>query len=383
MDFPTRRDLFRIAADAALVNQPRVSRATIYRDGSTINIELAAMSAVGDEVIGKLVRVEAGLFLDSAQFLALDRLVFDRWGMLRKPASPGLVDLIFYYRDGTGRGFNLTIPAGTICTTADGTQVATTAAVTLRSGTTAVIVGARTVLAGEDQGLLPDTVTGIASSIPQAPAELVVNNPLASVGQSNEEPDDDLRARARAFYTTLVRATLEALIAGAASVPGVRRSDAFESLDSLGRPFGDVEVVVSDTFMESFVDTGVIPPGYAALSPRLSAAVTETLQQYRAAGVGVRVTTAIPRIVSVQLVLAVRAGVADPQAVVELARALVVVYVNAQGPGVPLTNAAVFDVLRLVSGLDINACSVVAPPATIVPTRFEVVRTTLANVAVL
>ena len=73
---------------------------------------LAVGVAVGDEVIGQLIDVIAGAFLDSARGEALDRLVFDRYGLLRKQAASSLGTVNFITTTPTASSF--TIPEGTV-----------------------------------------------------------------------------------------------------------------------------------------------------------------------------------------------------------------------------------------------------------------------------
>ena len=87
MDAPSYDDLRRIARDEMLSRSQSLTLEVIERDGSEANILSHGIAAVGDELAGALTRVAAGLYLDSAQGRALDKLVFSKFGLVRRPAS--------------------------------------------------------------------------------------------------------------------------------------------------------------------------------------------------------------------------------------------------------------------------------------------------------
>ena len=101
-DLPVFEDLFRIARDEAMLRNGRISREAIEREGMDANILMAAGTAIGDEVVGQLGALEAAVFLDSAKGAALDRLVFDRYSLVRKPASAALGTVTFTTTAPTG-----------------------------------------------------------------------------------------------------------------------------------------------------------------------------------------------------------------------------------------------------------------------------------------
>ena len=65
-DFPTRLDLFRIARDEILSLNSKLSLESVERDGSDVNILVNSDTAIGEEVVGQLIDVASGQFLDSA-----------------------------------------------------------------------------------------------------------------------------------------------------------------------------------------------------------------------------------------------------------------------------------------------------------------------------
>ncbi len=205
-DFPTRNDLFQIAADQALVLNGSLSPDVVNRQGSDANILLAGASAIGEEVVGQVVDVESALYLDSASGSALDRLVFDRYGLLRKPAAPAVGTVQFSTATVNPAPFN--IAPGTLLATAAGVQFIVTANALFPASTVGPItVNVQSTLAGFDQQASIGTITSIVSSITGAPDGLTVTNTLATAGAADAESDPSLRNRAQQFFVTARRGT--------------------------------------------------------------------------------------------------------------------------------------------------------------------------------
>jgi uncharacterized phage protein gp47/JayE len=93
MDRPTFSDLFQIARNQVMLANPRLT--AVDREGSDVNALVASVAAVGDEVAQQVAYVAAASFLDTANGSALDRLVFDRYGLVRKPAAAALGNVYF------------------------------------------------------------------------------------------------------------------------------------------------------------------------------------------------------------------------------------------------------------------------------------------------
>jgi uncharacterized phage protein gp47/JayE len=373
-DAPNFNDLFRIGRDEVLAGGSRLSLEAVERAGSDANVLLAAGAAAGDEVVAQLVEVEAGQFLASARGQQLDRLVFDRYGLLRKPAASALGTVVFSLP--TAAASTFTIPSGTLLSTADGVQFVTTGVASFLEATTSVSVFCRSVLAGLAQQAQKNTITNIMGAIPSAPAGLTVTNPLATGGADDVEKDEALRDRARRFWTTARRGTKAALEAAATGVPGVQRATALDVIDASGRPARLVELIVSDAFTDALVDQGVNPPAYQAQSNALSNAVFAALDDVRPAGTYVQVLVAQAVLQGVKLQLRFNAGV-DADLVALNARAVVVALINALAPGAPLLVQAIYDALELVPGLVFTGDEVTSPVADILPKPLQVLRTSL------
>lgn len=378
MDFPTRQDLFRAARDEVLRLNGQLTREAVERAGSDANIILNAAVAAAEEVVGTLIDLCAGQFLDSAEDEALDRLVFDRYGLLRKQPAAALGTVEFTTVAANPVAF--TIAAGTILSTAEGIQFVTTLATSFSAGSTGpVYVPVRSVLAGADQQASIGTITSIISSIGGSPGDLAVNNTVATAGADNEESNSSLRDRARRFFTASQRGTIGAIESAALATPGVNRASAVEVLDSSGRPGRFVQLIVSDRFAEALASLGVGDPSFDAQSQQLGQQVFFNLGEFRPAGTFIQVIVAQVILQSVQLQLTFAAGVNADTVALE-ARAVIVNFINELQPGESFVPADAVEALRNVSGLIITEDEIQSPLGTVVPAPTQVIRATLSIV---
>jgi uncharacterized phage protein gp47/JayE len=378
-DFATFSDLFRVARDELLLRNAKVSRDAVEREGTDANILMAAAAAVGDNVVGQLAQVAAATFLDSAKDAALDRVVFDRYGLVRKPASASVGTVQFTTTAPAGTTF--TIPVGVRLSTPDGIQFVTDESVVFSAGTVGPLACAvRSVLAGGNQNVKASRITSIATAVTSQPTDLVVNNPFATAGGDDSEDDTSLRDRARRFFTTVRRGTLGALEEAALGVPGVRKAKAFEVVDSFGRPARVVQLVVTDAFTEQFIDFTTLPPRYQVQSQLLSVQVFNALADVRPAGTFVQVIVANVVLQSIQLTLAFNAG-ADVNAAALQARAAVVTYVNALVPGAPIVISDLLAKVTNTPGLAPSGNGIVSPVGDVIARPAQVLRTSLGLVA--
>lgn len=383
MDFPSFPTLFQIARNEALVRNASLTRDAIEREGSDANILVASACAAADEVVGQLTNVAAGLFLDSATGEQLDRLLLDRYGLLRKTAAASQGTVAFSTTATVGTTF--VIPAGTLLSTASGQRFATIQAVTFASGGTGpVYAGVRSLLAGAEQQAAIGTITNITGQFLNQPTDLTVTNTEATFGAADAESDADFRERGRAFFTTVQRGTLAALEQGALSVPGVVKANAYEVVDLQGRADKYVMLAISDQFTDTLADLSVSPPVYETQSDQLAQTVYNALQDYRPVGVYVKVQVAQVQLQQVLLALSFEAT-ADVDAVSNSARSAIVRYMNQMGPGDTVLLADMLLALKNVSGLMFTGTeapgAVILSPTTDLPMNpLQVARTTLALV---
>ena len=377
MDRPTYQDLFRIGRTTITASPSQITTAVVDREGSDANILVATAASIGDEISAQVARVGGSAFLDTATGADLDRLVFDRYGLSRKPASAALGVVRFSLASAPVSNF--LIPAGTLLSTPDGRQFVTLFDDTFLTTSTFLDVNVRSVLAGSSQMAASNSITSIISYPPTAPAGLTVTNPLATAGGNNQESDSEYRARARIFYTTLRRGTRAALEQAALAVPGVRTARAFEILNDAGGPGGIVELVISDGYTDALANTGSTIPAYDTQSDALAAAVVETLDDVRACGVFVRCRVAQVILQPVILQLSFIAG-ANVDTVAGLARAAITNYVNQLQPGADFELNAANAILDSIAGLAFNASAIASPTGNVVVGNYQVLRTNLALV---
>lgn len=380
-DFPNASTLFQIARNEALAKNGRLSRDAFDRQGADANILAAAMAAVGDEVVGQLVDVAKGLYLDSAEGEQLDRLVFDRYGLIRKPASAALGSVQFTTATAAPAAF--TIPNGTKLASSDGLQYATVGDSVFPLGSVGpIVVMVQSVLAGINQAAKAGTITSIVDQISGAPSTLAVVNTLATDGADDAESDDSLRARAQRFFSTARRGTMQALVAGALATPGVRTAQGFEVLDSYGRPARFVQLFISDAYTDKLAIFSTVPPAYEAQSAAIVQSVQNTLNEYRAAGMYVDVQVAQVVMQPILLQLQFQAGV-DVNQTAYLARVAAVNYVNNLAPGAPIRVADLRQAVQRTPGILITGQEVASPPGDVVPKPLQVLRTSVQIVTAL
>jgi len=385
MDFPTQTDLQNIARNEIAARNPQISVDAVQREGSDANVLTASAAAVGDECIGQLVDVSASLFLDSASGTDLDRLVFDRYGITRKPAAAAIGSVQFTTTAANPAAF--TINAGVQLATPTGQIFVTIAPVTFPLGSTGpVTASVRSTLAGANQQAAANTITAITSQITGSPSDLAVNNPLATAGAADDETDSSLRTRARAFFINARRGTLAAIQAAALAVPGVVTAETFEILDANGFPGREVLLVISDTFTAQLAQQNVNPPTYQQQSQILAQTVFAQLDDVRPAGIFVDVQVAQVILQPITLALTFSAG-ADVDSVTQQAIAAIVNYVNGLSPGQTLQYGranppvGLIGQLATVSGLIVSGADVISPPGDVVPTSLQALRTTPLLVA--
>lgn len=331
---------------------------------------------MADRTVGQLVMVAAGLFLDSAEGQALDRLVWDRYSITRKPAAPAQVNLQFSLSAPASVSF--TIPVGTILSTSDGIQFETVVAGSIAAGGSGpIFIAATSLLAGANQQVKAGTVTNIVSQIPNAPTGIMVTNNFASAGAADREQDSALRDRARRFWVTAQRGTLAAIEAGALAVPGVVRANALEVLDGNNRPGRWVFLIIADNYTDALANLNQTSPAYATQSQALAVTVFNALNDVRCGGIFVQVQVAQVVLLQISLSLTFGAGV-DTVATANQAMAVVAAYTNQLDPGDTWVPSAAAATLRQVPGLVITGNEIALPLGPVVPKSLQVIRTTSA-----
>lgn len=205
-------------------------------------------AAMADAVIRFAAQAFKETFIDGATGDALTTLVNDHYNLQRNAAIAAQGGVTFSRTTATAAG---TIPTGTILATsfdADGNSIeyelledVTIPASGLGPFPSSGSASVRALTSGLASNAEAGTIDRLISTIVFEPT-LTVTNQAATAGGTDEESDEDLRTRARNFFTTLRRGTLAALEFGAIQTPsaGVAVATATENTD------GTVTVRVTD-----------------------------------------------------------------------------------------------------------------------------------------
>jgi uncharacterized phage protein gp47/JayE len=362
-DIPTQRDLFLVGRQEGVLLPTRFTRAIIDTLGSDINTIIQIASAMGEEGVRFLQAGLNELTLANSKGEALDRLVYDLYQLSRKEATNAIVPLELTRTNTVG----FTVAAGSRFGTVDGITFATLSDVAFGAGELGPFtVNATADITGVDGNVGEGSISQVITTAEDS--TLAVTNPSAASGGTEQESDDDLRARARDFFVTARRGTRAAIEFGALQADRVAQATAVETLDqTTGLPGCRVQLYVSD------------PNGQA--NTALTDEVVESLDEYRALGVPVLVIPAVPQYVTIVASgLQFESGANTSQVLDDAANALVA-FINATPPGEILRRADLHRVLAGVSQLIVPDGSLSEPAGDLVPTTGTVIRTTRDRVA--
>jgi uncharacterized phage protein gp47/JayE len=367
MDFPSRLDLYQLARTYVLTRAQKIDPAQVDVSGSDANLYTGIASVVGYQLILSLMSNINALLLDGAYDEDLDRYGIDRYQLPRKGAAPA-VGVVRIYRASTTGGSG-SVPPGTALNTLNGIQYVTTETAAFGPFTLTTTVGVQAVQAGKTPQVGANQIRQFAVPGALFDQSLQVNNDDPTAGGEEQEDDDTYRERIRQFWNTARRGTLSAIQFGALTVNGVVSATADEVIGSTGNPARVVQLRIADSSGQS--------------SAPLAAAVVQALDDYRAAGIAVIVTTSVPQLILIQLHLTFGGGV-DTAATTEAVRNAVVAFVNGLGVGQTLYRSALYVVLQRFtdSGLIVNENTIVAPTGDLVPDLGLTLRTTFENVTI-
>lgn len=291
-----------------------------WNQGSTLDAVIGGGAVIADEVLRLLLGRFAAQFVDTARGDDLDALAADRFRLTRKAAAAAVGSLTFA-QSGSAPD-PVTVPAGTVCrATVNGRSVSfeTLSDVVVPALGGEAPARAQCTETGSAGNVDVDTITVVVDTIVGA-VDLTVTNDERFVGGMAAELDPAFRDRIRRFFTTQRRGTVAALEAGALNVAGVSFvtiSEAFVAPEDGGY----VAVYVGD------------PDGRG--NAALADAVEEELENWRSAGVEVRVEAAEREEIPLELTITIRRG-SDQGTLAGLIRAAILAYTDNIGPGVTL-----------------------------------------------
>lgn len=286
-----------------------------FNEGDVALAIVHAGAAMADRTIGYGAQLFKATFLDLATAADLDTLAYDRYNLVRVPATAAQVVLSFARTSGGAAG---TIPAGTQVKTVQGvgdTEVVYT--------TDAVINvpladnGPFTIAATASQtGTAGNVAAATLTEVGALFDTFTVTNVAAAAGGNEAESDQTLRQRCRAFYQTLRRGTKAALEFGAKQVASVR----FAAVNEDGS--GAVTVVVADQDGGSTIE--------------MVSDVETELEEWRCAGIPVTVEGGTPYEVDLDITLEAATGFVVAIAAADIVTAIEA-RLNAAQPGQTVT----------------------------------------------
>lgn len=366
-DLPTRLDLYSGGRQYMLQRAQKIDPSMVDVSGSDANLFLGSASVMGDACVKQLGYATSRLTLDGSFDEDLDRYVWDRYQLTRKGASPAL-GMVRLYRAAATAGAG-TVPAGTKLTGLGNVEYVTTQPASFGSSQLDnVFANVRAVQAGKSTQVGENNLQRIANAASLFDTTLRVNNDSTTAGGEDQEDDDTLKNRVRQFWTTSQRGTLAAIQFGALTVPGVVSAVAIEALSPVnGLPARLVNLYISDS------------SGVASLP--LAQQVIAVLNDYRAAGIPVVVSTSIPTIQGIVLALSFAAGV-DGVTLGNQIQAAIVEFVNTLPVNGPLYIVQLNSVLQrfFADGLIPNQSSIVSPAFDVVPAVGQTIRTMASSV---
>lgn len=360
MAAPTFQDIYDMGKAEAILRRPDLA----VKEGDISDMFLAGAAAMADRVVGYAAERFNATYLDGARGDDLSRLTDDHWNVQRQTAnkSTGTVTITRSSADATATSY----PVGAAVATARDAQGNEVRYLLTQAATWAVSTnGARTVnveaeVAGVASNLSAANLITRMSTSPPAGGSYAITASSSTAGGTEDETDDELRARARAYPATLRRGTISALEQGALGVSGVKKASAVEDdsgaltvyvTDAAGGATGG-SVIVSD----EVVDDGSMTHDVAI-----------ELEEWRAAGSLVTVTGGTLQSVNVTVQLTVRAGTNVAQLVTQV-QATVESTVNRLRIGETLYKSLIQTAARLVDPDNILECTVTLPLTDTAPT---------------
>ena len=351
MTFANRQDLFAVGR-AAIAGTPgiRINPAVIDIPGSDLNIAVGVDAVLGEEVSMRSAYAMRGAFAELARGSQLDRVIYDRSGLLRFGATPASVDLLLSRPTTTGGAG--TYRAGSVVQTADGMQFGLDNDAVFYASTVAVHATATATTSGADTNVAAGTVTGFSTA--PFDSTVTVTNAASAAGGTDAESDIAFLGRYRGYFPTLSKGTLGAIEYAATQVPGVAVATATDVVNpSTGYPAAIVQLVIGDVNGNATSD--------------MVTAVINMLLTYRCGGIYVQVLTGTVFQQTVTWSLAFETGVNEALAVSRV-RAVTVAVAQFLGPGAILYKSMLLGAAQKVPGVVISDRALVLPAGDVIPT---------------
>jgi hypothetical protein len=362
--FLTRSEAFSVGR-RAMASRPgiKINPAVIDIPGSDLNVVTGMFSVIGEEVSSRGAAAMRGLFAELARGSQLDKVIYDRSGLLRFSDQEATVDLVLA-RPLPGAPTPGTYSSGSVVQTPDGVQFGLMADAVFGNFDTTKLVSAQALVAGSE-GNVPayDPVLGLGISVfSTAPFDptLTVQNPKSAAGGTPAETDIQFLGRYRSYFPTLSKGVLGAIEYGAQQVPGVAVATATEVVNPFnGFPAEIVQLVIGDL------------NGNA--SGTMITAVSDSLLKYRAAGITVVVLGGTVFYQGIQWHPTFLAGY-NESLIRDRLRAVFVAVSQFLPPGPErggLLTSSLISAAKRIPGLVVTDASLVYPLGDVIPTTQE------------
>lgn len=351
MDFPTSSELFELAARKVVATNPKILESVARQSGTTVNSMLQAGGLMGSSLVGKIVEAYSNSKISTAKGAALRELVFDWFGLIPFGANPAVVP-ISLMPSGVKTG---TIGVGTILTTPTGIQFQTLESVTWAASSASQTVNCQAVLAGPTGNVGPGQINAFKTA-PAFDTNMTVLQANYAVGGSVAETDDQLKARAKGFWSAARRGTIGAIEYGAKMVPGVVNAKAIES-----------DVYVGSTLIpQSKIVTLYASDINGRSNTIFKAAVQSELENWRPCGVYVAVESGRVVFLPIDISVSYVAGT-DTVAAQKKVIATILAYMDELRYGQKMDLGAIEDRVRRIEGV-----STTVPPRITAPTGDQI-----------
>lgn len=368
-DLPSREELFQRFRDSALaVADTKLSAREFDRPGSDLNLIAAAAAIMGEEMTRRMAQAVANSFEDTAESNGLDRVVFDRKGLPRKPAAPA-VGQIELTRPAATAG------AGVIVGGLPGSGPPAPTRIRTNQGIVYFLTE-NAVFGAADLGPITATVQAELAGIEQEVDEnqawnfvdvpfdttIVIANPAEMAGAADEENDVRYRARAKNFFPTVRRGTIGAVQFGLDSTPGVDSATVIETINPTnGLPACSAQGFILDVLEQA--------------NQTLAARAQLVQLEYRPIGIPVVLIPGVPQFVDIEF-----SGssfdtsiVLDTSTAANDVKTAIIAALNNQRPNQQLLRSTILAAARSVPGFVIEDTDLVEPAGTLIPASADVV----------
>ena len=330
-----------------------------FRAGSNLDALTGGMAIVADTVIYHGLVVQRECFTETAEGVALERLITSRGGPARLDATAATTPLTLTRGSYSG-SYTMSAGHAVTGTSADGSTITftVTTTTTLGGAASSALIPVTCSETGPDGNVAAGTL--ISSSLPTG---LTLTQPSRAAGGNVEETDLKYLSRYKLFLRARQQGTPEALEFAARTVAGIRFAAVDES--AIQGESGHVTVYVADS-------TGEGSSELAALATTaIDTTVIDGRTGARGAGVQAVVVAAVREEIAIEVTVTVRSAAITEDMVADA----VVDFMATLDPGALLYQSALEEAIRQISNDVLDAEQTVPSAATAPTQRYNSLRT--------